>query len=99
MSYKHIQIILLLVAIIIWVNCKNTRQNNPMELEQVRHIFKEDKKDIIKQFSAEGAGIGKDNDNYVIVVYLKEKIPNDSKLKYWKQVPLKYEITGPIKIQ
>ena len=69
-----------------------------LSLEEIRAIFKEDKAALIKKYDAEGAGIGKDGDIYVIVVYPARKKAN-LKSEKWKGIPVKIEVTGTFRKQ
>jgi hypothetical protein len=68
-------------------------------LKEVRKIFHQDKNEILRKYSSTGAGIGKEQGNYVIVVYidLKSKLPKGD--LYWKKIPLKFEHVDEIKLQ
>ncbi|MDO5972019.1 hypothetical protein Q4Q35_19640 [Flavivirga aquimarina] len=72
--------------------------NHP--LEDIRAVFKQDKALIIEKYNATGAGIGKDGTQYVIVVYLENKLkPNEKVISNWKGIPIKLEFIGTIKPQ
>lgn len=71
--------------------------HNCNALEDVRRVLKHDKNKIIQKYSAEGVGIGKVNDEFVIVVYMdKAYESNDSAEHYWCDIPLKFEYGGKI---
>lgn len=67
-------------------------------LESVRKVFQKDKKEIIQKYKASGAGIGKQEDDYVIVVH-NSKIPAKEREDHWKTIPLKFEDIGEIRLQ
>jgi hypothetical protein len=69
-------------------------------LEAIRAIFKRDKTLIIDTYNATGAGIGKDEKQYVIVVYLKKELKVGEKTtSNWKGIPVKLEFIREIKLQ
>jgi hypothetical protein len=69
-------------------------------LKEVRSIFHHDKNEIIKKYSATGAGIGKKGVEYVIVIYLDKKVNLENKeKKHWKNIPIELKYIGKIKIQ
>jgi hypothetical protein len=65
-------------------------------LEAVRSIFQEDKRNIINEFGGIGAGITKRNEEYIIVVYTDKgiKVSKDQK---WKGIQVEIKYTGPIR--
>jgi hypothetical protein len=67
-------------------------------LENVKLLFHQDKDEIIKTYSATGAGIGKDDERYVIVVYINRYMEPGPQ-KYWKTIPLKFKYIGEILLQ
>jgi len=90
-------IVILGCCLLLFIQCKTCDDMSTDSLAHIRAVFKEDKHDIIAQYNASGAGIGKDGEQYVIVVYLKEKPKTKGSLT-WKGIPLKLEYTGDIKL-
>ncbi len=89
-------VVILGCCLLLFVQCK-TETMNTHSLEHIRAVFQEDKDKIIAKYNATGAGIGKEGERYVIVVYLKEKLHSKAPLE-WKGIPLKLEYTGDIKL-
>lgn len=71
--------------------------SNSHTLDEVRRIFQRHKDEIIKLYQAEGAGIGKEDDTHVIVVYLSSKSHRPDDPVSIEDIPLKFEITGPFR--
>lgn len=78
--------------------CNKKKIKMRKSLEDVKEVFNRDKQEIIMKYRATGAGIGKDGEEYVIVVYLPEPV-KEEKAEKWKAVPLKLKYVGPITIQ
>ena len=70
-----------------------------LDLEQVRAIFSQDKKEIIEKFGGTGAGIGKSGDRYVIVVYSDNTDKKNEGSLIWKNIPVQIKYVGEIKLQ
>lgn len=68
-----------------------------MSLEKVKEIFQNDKEDIIKTFGGIGAGIGKQHEEYIIVVYLDHRIA-ETKVNNWKGISVKLEYIGKVSV-
>ena len=67
-------------------------------LEEVRNIFQQDKDEIIKKYSASGAGIGKEGKNYIIVVYTNNQLEKSDSELHWKNIPLQIKYIGNTKL-
>lgn len=67
-------------------------------LEEIKNIFHLDKDEIIQKYSATGAGIGKEEGNYIIVVYTNNKSKASENSLAWKDIPLKIKYVGDIKL-
>lgn len=68
------------------------------DLSRIKKIFAEDKNTIIEKYKGIGAGIGKRENTYVIIVYIDDadvKLLTDLN---WKNIPLHMEFTGKIKL-
>lgn len=66
-------------------------------LEEIKNVFYLDKDEIIKKYSATGAGIGKENDNYIIVVYTNDRSQTSGNNLEWKDIPLRMKYIGDVK--
>jgi hypothetical protein len=71
----------------------------PLDLENIRTIFHQDKNEIIKEYGGTGAGIGKKNNEYCIVVYVDDDKKKSDKTLFWKNIPVRIEYVGKIIIQ
>jgi hypothetical protein len=67
---------------------------DPENLDDVRRLFAVRKNEIIEKYRAEGAGVGKGDRGYEVVVYVaasdlvpRERVTIDG-------VPLRFEVTG-----
>lgn len=87
------------ISFITLIGCesKNTSMDNN-NLENIREVFQKDKADIIKKYKASGAGIGKRGDIYVIVVH-NSKTSFKEREEHWKNIPLRFEDIGEIRLQ
>ena len=67
---------------------------DPANLDDVRQLHAARKAELIRQYRAEGAGIGKDERGYVIVIYLaaSDFVPREP--VNIEGVPLRFEVTG-----
>jgi hypothetical protein len=75
---------------------------DPKNLESVREYFRGRKEEIMKQYNAEGAGIGKagaGDDRYAIVVYLKRKQDIPPEPVELDGIPVRFEVTGGFQLQ
>jgi hypothetical protein len=66
-------------------------------LQNVLDYFQAHKDEIINTYHATGAAVGKANlndDDYVIVVYLKDKQQEPKESVVIDNIPLKFEVTG-----
>ena len=66
-------------------------------LQNVLDYFQANKDEIIKTYHAVGAAVGKDlknNEQYVIVVYLKDKQHIPKEPIFLDNVSLRFEVTG-----
>ena len=88
-----------LISVTILLHCKTKNYDMDNRLEEIRNIFHQDKDKIIQKYSATGAGIGKKSEQYIIVVYTKNRLNLDKDNLYWKDIPLKLEYIGEINIQ
>lgn len=96
--------LLKLMFVLLIVSCHNSGQNiqsmekksHNLSLEEVRAIFSKDKNLIIKQYQAQGAGIGKTEDKFVIRIYVNE-LKEDHLNLSWKGIPLKFIKDSTIK--
>lgn len=70
-----------------------------LNLEQIRAVFNEDKNEIIGKFGGTGAGIGKSDDQYIIVVYTDDTGKKDESTLAWKNIPVQIKYVGKIKAQ
>ncbi|KQS27060.1 hypothetical protein [Dyadobacter sp. Leaf189] len=82
----------------IWIlqACNQTKVKMSNSLEHVKEVFHQDKQEIIGKYNATGAGIGKEGEEYVIVVYLRGP-GREEKTEQWKTVKLKLKYTGEMK--
>jgi len=70
---------------------------DPKNLEDVRALFARRKNELIAKYHACGAGVGRnDAGDYAIVIYL-ESAREGSEPVWIEGVPLKFEVTGPIR--
>jgi len=67
---------------------------DPRNLEAVRALLQRRRHELIGQYQAAGVGIGRENDVYVIVVYLKSARQRPAEGRDLEGVPLKFEVTG-----
>ena len=74
---------------------KNNSEYN-LTLDEVREIFSNDKNAIIEKYNANGAGIGKKENHYVIRVYVNEEREDSSPL-IWKSIPIELVLTSEFK--
>jgi hypothetical protein len=72
---------------------------DPKNLETVRALLNRSRKDLMERHQAEGVGIGRQGDEYVIVVYLRSATQRPKKPESLEGVPLKFEVTGPFTTQ
>ena len=70
----------------------------PLDLETIKTIFHQDKNEIIKEYGGTGAGIGKVNDEYIIVVYTDDD-KKKSNRTFWKSIPVQIKYVGKIMAQ
>lgn len=71
----------------------------PLDLENIRAVFRQDKSEIIKEYGGTGAGIGKRDDEYIIVVYTDDANKKRDKPLFWKNIPVRIEYVGQIRLQ
>lgn len=73
---------------------------DPKNLDEVRQVFARTKKELMDRYGAHGAGIGKTaaGDAYAIVLYLESEDKLPSGQAEIEGVPLKFEVTGPIRL-
>ncbi len=67
------------------------------DLQSVLNYFQAHKDEIIQTYHAVGAGVGKapfGDENYVIVVYLKDKQEAPKERVVLDNIPLIFEVTG-----
>jgi hypothetical protein len=67
------------------------------QLESVRSVFRRSKDSLIETYEAQGAGVGKEGDDYVIVVYLSSSRRRPVDPVSVEGVPVKFEVTGRFK--
>lgn len=72
---------------------------DPKNLESVRALLNRSRKDLMERHHAEGVGIGRQGDEYVIVVYLRTAAQRPKEPESLEGVPLKFEVTGPFTTQ
>jgi len=73
---------------------------NPANLEEVRALFQARKAELIAQYHAEGAGIGKGpGGEYEIVVYLADEKARPAQSATLEGVPIRFEVTGKFQPQ
>lgn len=70
-----------------------------LDLENIRTIFHQDKNEIIKKYGGTGAGIGKRNNEYIIVIYVDDEKQKSNETLFWKNVPIQLKYVGKIRIQ
>lgn len=68
-------------------------------MEEIRNVFRQDKAEIILKYNASGAGIGKRDEVYVIVVYVNPKTLSKPQDTHWKCIPLVFENIGEVRAQ
>jgi hypothetical protein len=66
-------------------------------LDGVRQVFERRKGEILATYNAVGAGIGKEEDSYTIVVYLATAKDRPEEPASVEGVPLRFVVTGPIR--
>lgn len=73
---------------------------NAASLDEVRALFQARKAELIAQYHAEGAGIGKGpGGEYEIVVYLAEEKARPIERAALEGVPIRFEVTGKFQPQ
>lgn len=70
---------------------------DPSDLESVKALFAERKSEILGRYNAVGGGIGRNDNEYVITVYLRSKADMPAGLVRIDGVRLRFEITGEIR--
>jgi hypothetical protein len=71
-------------------------------LEDVRELLGRTKQELMQRYRAQGVGIGKQSpsdDHYVIVLYMESKRNIPAEPVEIEGIPLKFEVTGPIRLQ
>lgn len=73
---------------------------DPKNLDEVRQVFARTKEELMGRYGAHGAGIGKtaSGDAYTIVLYLERNEQLPSGQAEIEGVPLRFEVTGPIRL-
>lgn len=72
---------------------------DPRDLESVRELLQRRRMDVLRDYAAEGVGIGRGGDGYAIVVYLRSAEQRPAEARSLEGVPLKFEVTGPFTTQ
>ncbi|HLG41375.1 MAG TPA: hypothetical protein VI461_16975 [Chitinophagaceae bacterium] len=88
--------IILVLTMQYCIKISSKMENN---LKDVKEIFQRDKDEIIAKYSATGAGIGKDGEQYIIVVYTNRQMESTKYKLYWKKIQLQIKYIGDLKLQ
>src|SRR5258706_14593295 len=86
-----------LAYLLIFFSCNRKIVQMKNNLEETKKVFHQDKGEIIRKYSASGAGIGQENGNYIIVVYTNDRSKTYEGNLEWKSIPLKIKYVGNIK--
>ncbi|MDQ2898970.1 MAG: hypothetical protein M3Y07_04120 [Acidobacteriota bacterium] len=70
---------------------------NPKDLEAVRRVLAEHRDDIVARYHAVGTGIGRNENEYVITVYLRVAKDRPLEPVSIEGVRLNFEVTGEIR--
>lgn len=81
------------------IYCNTKYVHMKRNLDEVKSVFEQDKNEIIKKYNGSGGGIGKEGNNYVIVIYSDHPSTFSDSNLYWKDIPVRVKFTGPIKLQ
>lgn len=70
-------------------------------LDEVRKLLSEKKRELMDRYSAEGVAIGKDEDSnaYALVVYLEKPQDSPKEPQELDGVPIKFKVTGRFNAQ
>jgi hypothetical protein len=67
---------------------------DPKDLESVRTLFAAHKDEILRRYGAVGGGIGRNENEYVITVYLRSKNDSPAEPVSIEGVRVRFEVTG-----